>query len=169
MMRIVYLGAPPDDLQIGTWPEAVQIIPYDPSIPLFEIDAVLEFGDAAFEKSEGNELFLKSGRPCIAIPSNEAYKDFDNILAGIKMFGRTNYQPINCNFYDNFEAAIVTKRSVELVYLDVWGEPVTTNTQLADLKTKQTEEYVQLASGEWLRLDRIVSVDGIAAGASCRF
>jgi hypothetical protein len=55
------------------------------------------------------------------------------------------------------------------VYLDPFGKEVTAAIRLQDLKTKLTEEFVQLESKEWLRLDRIVSVDGETAGASCSF
>jgi len=94
--------------------------------------------------------------------------DTDYIEWGIR-FARTNYQPIDCNFYDNFEAAIVQRRAVGLTYLDANGDSISETTLLRDLKTHRTEEFVLLASGVWLRLDRIVSVDGVAAGESCSF
>ncbi|MEM9529063.1 MAG: hypothetical protein AAGA31_20805 [Bacteroidota bacterium] len=166
-MNVVFLGTPPANFQMASWPDQLSLHAGLTELPLFAVDGAFFFSGA---DAGAMELVRRSGRPYLDftieafIPGQRSH-----YVAKLEAAPRTNYQPINCNFYDNFEAAIVTKRSVELVYLEVWGEPVTTNTQLADLKTKQTEEYVQLASGEWLRLDRIVSVDGIAAGASCRF
>lgn len=75
------------------------------------------------------------------------------------------YQPIDCGVYDHFEAAIVQRRPVELVYLDAAGRTVTVITPLFDLKTVAKEEFVLLPSGEWLRLDRVKSIDGVVNGA----
>ncbi|MEO0734760.1 MAG: hypothetical protein AAFZ52_18130 [Bacteroidota bacterium] len=137
-------------------------------LPLFNLDAGLFFPGA---DAGARELLQRSGRPCLDF-TERIYRAeilYTEYLPHLREQARTNYQPINCNFYDNFEAAIVTRRAVDLVYLDPFGEEVTVTTQLRDLKTHRTEEFVQLASEEWLRLDRIVRVDGTAAGASCTF
>lgn len=166
-MTIQALGLIPKDMILH---RNAQIFLYgeDQLLPLFSVDAALFFSGA----DAGAKEFLKrSGRPFIDF-SEGAFKPdllYTEYLDRLRSLPRTNYQPIDCNFYDNFEAAIVQRRPVDLVYLDANGESVLRHTRLRDLKTYRTEEFVQLASGEWLRLDRIVSVDGIAAGASCTF
>ena len=144
------------------------------SIPPFEVDGVLVVDEKGLEK-EALELvayYRRHGRPIVAS------------LAEIEGLARTNYAPINCSFYDNFEAAIVQLRIVNLEYRQTDGSVKHEAIRLRDLKTHLSEEYVQLDRGEWLRLDRIVSVDGAGppsgpdaeqeagyrrAGASCRF
>lgn len=166
-MDVVVLGTPPADFLAAPWPDQLSLHTGLMELPLFAMDGAFFFSGA---DAGAMELVRRSGRPYLDfVAEGFAPEQASHYVAELEAASRTNYQPINCNFYDNFEAAIVTKRSVELVYLDVWGELVKTLTKLTDLKTKQTEEFVQLASGEWLRLDRIVRVDGVAAGASCRF
>ena len=126
----------------------------------FAVDAVLLVAD---EKSLTDEqrdllaLYRRYGRPVVS--SAEAAADLP----------RTNYRPIDCGFYDHFEAAIVQRRSVELEYLLPDGTPTTKTIRPLDLKTHRAEEYVLLEGDGWLRLDRIVSMDGTAAGESCSF
>jgi Rho-binding antiterminator len=150
-----------DDTRIVLFPE-VSVL------PLFLIDAAIFFSGA---DAGAKELLIRSGRPVIDFTKESFVPDllYTDYLSRLRELPRTNYQPIDCNFYDNFEAAIVTRRVVELTYLGPFGKEITASIRLKDLKTKLTEEFVQLESGEWLRLDRIVSVDGEAAGASCRF
>ncbi len=136
--------------------------------PLFSVDAALFFSGA---DAGAKELLKRSGRPFIDFSDGTFTPDllYTEYLDYLKSLPHTNYQPIDCNFYDNFEAAIVQRRTVDLVYLAANGSPISATTRLKDLKTHRIEEFVQLASGEWLRLDRIVSVGGVEAGSSCRF
>ncbi len=167
-MDLFTLGQVPETWGEITAPAGVQIRPYQTSVPLFNVDAVLIFAGA---DAGARELFLRSGRPVIDFTR----EDFDPQLFGtvylprLEAKARTNYRPIDCNFYDNFEAAIVTRRVVQLIVLDPFGAEVELTTRLKDLTTRLTEEFVQLESGAWLRLDRIVRVDGVPAGESCRF
>lgn len=70
------------------------------------------------------------------------------------------YQPIDCNYYDRIEAAIVQKKVCELIYLDKDGEEAFILTRLSDTLTKNKEEFVILYSGEPIRMDRIISLNG---------
>jgi len=174
-MKIHFLGAPPTSLARFS---AHEFIPYGPEVPPFAVDALLVFTEVAPEDDHIKTL-RRSGRPVLhlaakepsAAPASAPQKDaeLNDWLERLGEMPRTNYLPIDCNFYDNFEAAIVQRRKVELEYRTVDEATVMTTTRLKDLKTHRTEEYVQLENNEWLRLDQIVSVDGEAAGASCRF
>lgn len=167
MMTIQALGTIPETMMLL---RNAQIFLYsgEKMLPLHTVDAAVFFSGA---DAGAKELLLRSGRPAIDFTTEPFNPDllYTDYLARLRAAPRTNYQPIDCNFYDNFEAAIVTRRMVDLAYLDPFGKELRVTTRLNDLKTKLTEEFVQLESGEWLRLDRIVSVDGEAAGASCSF
>lgn len=167
MMTIQALGTIPPSKFLRQ-DAAVVLFPEVSILPLFLVDAALFFLGA---DAGAKELLKRSGRPYIDFTIEPFNPDlfYTDYLERLQALPRTNYQPIDCNFYDNFEAAIVTRREIELVYLSPLGEQVEETVRLRDLKTKLTEEFVQLANEEWVRLDRIVSVDGVMAGESCRF
>lgn len=70
------------------------------------------------------------------------------------------YIPINCGFHDLLLDRATRRSVVELVYL-VGGKPQTKHTTFKDVYTKQKEEFLLLSDGEIIRLDHIVSVDGV--------
>lgn len=154
---------------------------------MFEVDALIIFnldGQISTADIEKVELSRLHGRPWLyfgtqaLLPYSEVARRFTKFkpeeelaeyLNAFTGLPRTNYQPIDCNFYDNFEAAIVQRRSVKIEYRGIGRSPLRVETRLLDTKTDKTEEYVQFRNGDWLRLDRVISVDGVAAGESCRF
>lgn len=166
-MTIQALGALHKDMYLHR-DGRILLFSEDKILPLFGVDAALFFPGA---DAGARELLKRSGRPFLEFSEGTYVPDllYTEYLDYLRTSPRTNYRPIDCNFYDNFESAIVQRRAVELTYLDVDGDPVEETTLLRDLKTHRTEEFVQFASGEWLRLDRIVSVDGVPAGDSCSF
>lgn len=166
-MNIQLFGEPPQSLSLEPRPEAV-LYPESELQPLFAVDGAIFFPGA---DAGAMELLRRSGRPFLEFAEGAFRADllYTDYLEQLRSAPRTNYQPIDCNFYDNFEAAIVRRRTVALSYLSAEGEEITASSRLRDLKTHRNEEFVQLASGEWLRLDRIVAVDGVAAGSSCTF
>ena len=71
------------------------------------------------------------------------------------------YQPISCDFHDLLEAA-ATRRSVVVLELrDSTGETQRVQARIDDIVTQPDGEYVQLDTGLPVRLDRIVSIDGV--------
>jgi transcriptional antiterminator Rof (Rho-off) len=167
-MKIHFTGLP---LPGFTLPPAYELIAYGPEVPPFAVNALLVF-PAGSLGGEEIETLRRSGRPVLHLApaaAPEKAPELQDWLARLEDLPRTNYQPIDCNFYDNFEAAIVQRRTVNLEYRRADGSIKRIPTRLKDLITDRTEEYVQLENNEWLRLDRVVSVDGEAAGASCRF
>ena len=74
------------------------------------------------------------------------------------------YVPIDCGFYDHFEIAGVRKLPVELKLWDgkiVKGVVKTLNSR------NNVGEFVQLESGEEIRLDKVKSINGIEAKGYC--
>ena len=184
-MRLTYLGDAPTSFLEGRWTSPPQRLTTQPP---YAVDALVLFDrpplpDAAVANYR---TLLRYGRPVIRIgrinlPIDRNFmsnllliSDFDEgdeevFESWINQRPRTNYQSIDCNFYDHFEQAITRREEVSLAYLELDDRTSNTRVRLLDLCTHQQEEYVQLASREWLRLDRIVSVNGVAAGASCTF
>ena len=77
------------------------------------------------------------------------------------------YIPIDCNFYDRFEAAIVLRKTVMLEYLDENGQPKTAESKLKDTQTKNGEEFLILPTGGRIRMDQIISLDGEPVPKTC--
>ena len=77
------------------------------------------------------------------------------------------YHPIDCNFYDRIEAAIVLRKSVQLVYRTTEGEERGVETVLQDTLNRAGEEFVVLPGEELIRMDCIVSLDGEVLSGSC--
>jgi len=77
------------------------------------------------------------------------------------------YIPIDCNFYDRIEAAIVQRKTVQLEYRNAKGQAASVETRLQDTQTKEGEEFLLLPSGEKIRMDRIISLDGVPVPKSC--
>jgi Rho-binding antiterminator len=77
------------------------------------------------------------------------------------------YIPINCSFYDRIEAAIVMKSVVQLEYSGLDDRPLIIETELKDTLTKEGEEFVILPSGEKIRMDRIICLDGLLLPFTC--
>lgn len=180
-MKIFYLGRKPSN-----FPPTLDWRRWGGD-PIFEMDALIIFnldGQITTEDILKAELSRLHGRPWLyfgtqpLLPYSEVarrfteFKPAEELAEYLNAFiglPRTNYQPIDCNFYDNFEAAIVQRRSVKIEYRGTGTLPLRVETRLLDTKTDKTEEYVQFRNGDWLRLDRVISVDGVAAGDSCRF
>ena len=70
------------------------------------------------------------------------------------------YKPIDCNFYDILEANATRKRYVRIQYFSDLQEFLTVDAIIRDLYVCDKVEYMLLSSGEEIRLDRLVSVDG---------
>lgn len=73
---------------------------------------------------------------------------------------KKQYIPINCGFHDLLLDR-ATRQSV--VVLKYWkeGEQQQKEAIFKDVYTKQKEEFLLLKDGEIIRLDYIISVDGI--------
>ncbi len=68
------------------------------------------------------------------------------------------YHPIDCDYHDTLEEALVLKWRVQFDYLDDEGKQQSYIGLLQDLKTENGEEFVKLHNGIWLRLDKLTHV-----------
>ncbi|MEM6646293.1 MAG: hypothetical protein AAF730_08565 [Bacteroidota bacterium] len=70
------------------------------------------------------------------------------------------YTPIDCGFYDVLEANAVRRRTIEIVYTHADAEQRITD-RIVDLQAREHGEFMILASGQEIRLDHLLTVDGI--------
>lgn len=71
------------------------------------------------------------------------------------------YRPIDCSLHDELELRALRRTRCRLVYRDESGGELHASAALADLVTRGGEEFLRLADGTEIRLDRIVSIDGL--------
>lgn len=83
------------------------------------------------------------------------------------MKNKTDYHPISCDFHDELQLITLRKMTVPIVYRESGGAEITINSSIKDLYTREKEEFLLLPSGEEIRLDRLVSVDGIELRKYC--
>lgn len=72
-----------------------------------------------------------------------------------------SYVPISCDFHSELELRALRHQPVEIRYLDSSGE-TSVVAQIEDLYTRNGEEFLLLPDGQEIRLDRLVSVDGLS-------
>lgn len=84
-----------------------------------------------------------------------------------KLVMESLYIPISCSYYDRLEAWAVRREQVHIIF----KQPEHDSEQqaegiIADLFSKDKAEYLELRSGERIRLDYIISVNNIAVPVS---
>ncbi|MCB0639668.1 MAG: hypothetical protein KDC54_23755 [Lewinella sp.] len=77
------------------------------------------------------------------------------------------YQPISCAFYDELELRALRRQRCEIVYQRPGQAAVTITTVIRDFQTRDQAEYMIVANGPDIRLDWLVSIDGIAQSGYC--
>lgn len=71
------------------------------------------------------------------------------------------YRPVSCDFHDVLEATATRRTRATIEFRDPDGGLMRVSARIADFTTRGDGEYVVLASGDEIRLDRVVSVDGV--------
>lgn len=72
-----------------------------------------------------------------------------------------NYKPISCDFHSELELRALHKKQVVIHYRDEKNEPASITTQIADLVTHKDGEFLLLPDERKIRLDKLISVDGL--------
>lgn len=70
------------------------------------------------------------------------------------------YRPIACDFHDELCLLALRRRVCEIVYRDSAGREARLEDRIEDVYTEGGEEFLRLAGGGIIRLDRLVRVDG---------
>lgn len=72
-----------------------------------------------------------------------------------------DYVPINCEFHDVLESTATRRHAANIRFTDDAGTEHTVHARIADLITVDRVEYLVTDAGQRVRLDRLVSVDGV--------
>lgn len=85
------------------------------------------------------------------------------------MKAERKYNPINCSYYDRLEAWATTKKTCEIAYKN--GDSISfVSTKILDLNLWDGIEYLEGENGFLLRLDDLISINGIFLDQSnCEF
>jgi Rho-binding antiterminator len=78
----------------------------------------------------------------------------------------TQYQKISCSFYDQLEA-LATKRTHCSIIFRNHEKEETAEGVIVDLFSKDAAEFLQLDKGITIRLDHLVSLNGIPLNFVC--
>jgi Rho-binding antiterminator len=70
------------------------------------------------------------------------------------------YLPINCEFHDLLESLATSRKPVHIDFRDEEGVVRHLVASMTDVFARDGAEYLSLGTGETLRLDRLMEVDG---------
>lgn len=76
------------------------------------------------------------------------------------------YQSINCSYYDQLEAFATKRTQCDIVFRENEQEK-TTNGIIVDVFAKEGAEYLKLNNDSVIRLDYLVSINGIPVNNIC--
>ncbi len=77
------------------------------------------------------------------------------------------YHPISCDFHSELELRALRRQPVEIRYRNEDGTQTTATAPIAGLYTRKGEEFLLLPNGQEIRLDRLISVDGLELAGYC--
>jgi Rho-binding antiterminator len=72
------------------------------------------------------------------------------------------YTPIDCSLHDRLESAATLRKPVCIAYRGSGTELSRIEDRIVDIFTRDGVEFMKLDNGTEIRLDDIVSVDGVA-------
>jgi Rho-binding antiterminator len=70
------------------------------------------------------------------------------------------YHPISCAFHDLLEAHATARKPVQIRFRDGAGAVQSCSGVITDMFARSGAEYLLLGTGETLRLDQLIEVDG---------
>lgn len=74
----------------------------------------------------------------------------------------TTYIPISCSYYDRLEAWAVRQESVKIQFRDLTEKKILeAEGIIVDLLSRDQVEYLVLESGDTIRLDHLITVNGV--------
>ena len=72
----------------------------------------------------------------------------------------STYHPISCEFHDRLEDLATLRKPAHILYRDENEALHELSAVIKDVYAKDGEEFLLMGTGETLRLDRLVEVDG---------
>ena len=80
---------------------------------------------------------------------------------------KETYRPISCDFYDELELLALRKTVATIVIRKENEDTESIQDRIKTLLTKDKEEFLILENGQEIRLDKLVSVNGIELKNYC--
>ena len=77
------------------------------------------------------------------------------------------YTPISCSFYDELEAIATLRQTAVIRYTGDHQKTLEVSGKIKDLFVRNKVEYLLLDSGQEIRLDTLISVNGKIMGNYC--
>lgn len=69
------------------------------------------------------------------------------------------YQPINCNYYDEIVLIIMRKKKCLIHFYNEKAKEEKLNGLIIDVYAREKVEYMKLEDGKEIRLDQIIALD----------
>lgn len=79
----------------------------------------------------------------------------------------SQYQPISCEFHDLLEMHASTRKLVQVQVRDETGAIQCHHAFITDVYARNGGEYLSLSTGDTVRLDQLVEVDGVTLANYC--
>ena len=79
----------------------------------------------------------------------------------------SNYIPIDCNFYDELEALATLREQAHIIYRNENEEETSVTDLIRDFYIRDKAEFMLLASGQSIRLDRLIRVNDKVVPKTC--
>lgn len=77
----------------------------------------------------------------------------------MKPVSQQAYAPINCSFHDTLLAKATLRKTCHIRYEMEQQQAVETHSRIVDIYTRREEEFMELNTGEHIRLDRILAIE----------
>ncbi len=75
------------------------------------------------------------------------------------------YQSISCSYYDQIEAYATKRTHCSILYRD--DSEIIADGIIVDIFSKESAEYLKVDNGTVIRLDHIISINGIPVPKHC--
>ena len=79
----------------------------------------------------------------------------------------SDYQPIDCDYYDEIESWSIAKAVCDIEYTDAVGQAAFVTSRIADVFARDGAEFLRIDTGELIRLDRLLSINGKQLPKAC--
>ena len=71
------------------------------------------------------------------------------------------YKPIDCGYYDTLEVLSMRRKECLIEFIDEHQQTQAVTSTIVDVFAKSGEEFLQLKSGQLIRLDHLLTVDNL--------
>ena len=75
------------------------------------------------------------------------------------------YIPVNCEFHDHLEDFATLRKPVSISYLDEAGQSQQRTAAITDVFARTGADWITLSTGDLIRADRPIEVNGIRLDA----